>query len=184
MCPKWKMDPPKEINFSKISKFWATLGHSIQIPFSMTQPAWPCEANHSLPSWQVNETLRGVTANVLVLLHYAIHLSITNTSNCYFLNKILDVRVFRPLPEGGLFKFVHVLGLSTFSVPLCIMGGATTFACKSQRCRWAGLVYLIYHLLCPPLTGQHQIETQIISLHYLLLILHIGDKHFSIPWVI
>ena len=27
--------------------------------------------------------LRGVTANVLVLLHYAIHLSITNTSNCH-----------------------------------------------------------------------------------------------------
>ena len=25
MCPKWKMDPPKEVNFSKISKFWATL---------------------------------------------------------------------------------------------------------------------------------------------------------------
>ena len=26
MCPKWKMDPPTEPNFSKLSKFWATLG--------------------------------------------------------------------------------------------------------------------------------------------------------------
>ena len=25
MCPKWKMNPPREVNFSKISKFWATL---------------------------------------------------------------------------------------------------------------------------------------------------------------
>ena len=29
--------------------------------------------------------LRGVTANVLVLLHYAIHLSITNTPNCHYI---------------------------------------------------------------------------------------------------
>ncbi len=35
----------------------------------------------------------------------------------------------RPLPEGGLFKFVHVLGvlgLSTFSVPLC----RNSFVCE------------------------------------------------------
>ncbi len=31
MYPKWKMDPPKKVNFSKISKFWATL-----TPASMT----------------------------------------------------------------------------------------------------------------------------------------------------
>ncbi len=29
--------------------------------------------------------LRGVTANVLVLLHYAIHLPITNTPNCHYI---------------------------------------------------------------------------------------------------
>ncbi len=23
MCPKWKMDPPREFNFSKLPKFWA-----------------------------------------------------------------------------------------------------------------------------------------------------------------
>ncbi len=26
MYPKWKLDPPGEVNFSKISKLWATLG--------------------------------------------------------------------------------------------------------------------------------------------------------------
>ncbi len=40
-----------------------------------------------LKSWlQANpEFLRGVTANVLVLLHYGIHLSITNTPNCHYI---------------------------------------------------------------------------------------------------
>ncbi len=31
------------------------------------------------------KNIKGVTANVLVLLHYAIHLSITNTSNCHYI---------------------------------------------------------------------------------------------------
>ncbi len=34
-------------------------------------------------------------------------------------------------------------------VPDCVvalyMGGATTFACKSQGCRWVGLVYFSVH---------------------------------------
>ena len=33
MCPKWKMDPPREVNFSKISKFRAILLQGlIQLP--------------------------------------------------------------------------------------------------------------------------------------------------------
>ncbi len=76
----------------------------------------------------------------------------------------------RPLPEGGLFKVCTCLwflflcsfrltGLNIFlenriffseCTRLCggiimIMGGATTFACKSQGCQWAGLVYLCVH---------------------------------------
>ncbi len=67
--------------------------------------------------------LRGVTVNVLILLHYAIHLSITNTSNyhyiqwcsplCHFgcnafqqmlfLNRNLDLGVFYlPFPVPSL----------------------------------------------------------------------------------
>ncbi len=34
--------------------------------------------------WYKAVCSRGVTANVLVLLHYAIHLSITNTPNCHY----------------------------------------------------------------------------------------------------
>ncbi len=28
MYPKWKLDPPGEVNFSKISKLWATLNYT------------------------------------------------------------------------------------------------------------------------------------------------------------
>ena len=31
MCPKWKMDPPREPNFSKLSKFWATLIYNLEL---------------------------------------------------------------------------------------------------------------------------------------------------------
>ena len=37
MYPKWKMDPPKKVNFSKISKFWATLTQCLLIIINLWQ---------------------------------------------------------------------------------------------------------------------------------------------------
>ncbi len=46
---------------------------------------------------------------------------------------------------GNYVEFHFVIGFY-YIARLCggIMGGATTFACKSQGCLWAGLVYFIY----------------------------------------